>query len=445
MNPLEPVRLLLITYASDRRIETSSPVKFVIRIGHNTVVGAFRCTPSSRSSLTTPTISRHADLEFSRMRLPIAADGSCHSSRARFSDTIATARLSCTSVQVNARPATTRLTIVSSRPGEMNLNRRIGGSCDSLYSRSSVKIRSCQPSVVIGTSDVRPTDVTPGIAAILFTMSCSMRTTITGSFTCDDGMEIRSVWTSSGRVKPGCTCLSAWNDRIISPELTSSTSASATWTTTSVLRARCRSLLALSVRPPPRSEAPTCGPAYLITGIDPKSNPATSEMPSVNSSTTPSIPISSSRGRFVGASVTSSRSAPYASPSPTRPPHTPSATLSVSSSRAMCPRPAPSAARIASSCCRPSARTRSRLATLAHAISRTRPIVPISSHSDVPASPMRSCFSGRTTGARRASSNILTLNPGNGGKRVNESGIMRATSAVACAIVTPGLSRATAV
>jgi hypothetical protein len=74
-----------------------------------------------------------------------------------------------------------------------------------------------------------------------------------GSFTCADGMLRLMVSSCSGFVNPGFTCLNAWNVRIISPELMSSTSASATCTTTSVLRARCRSRLALDVRPPPRS------------------------------------------------------------------------------------------------------------------------------------------------------------------------------------------------
>ena len=59
------------------------------------------------------------------------------------------------------------------------------------------------------------------------------------------------------------------------------------------------------------------------------------------------------------------------------------------------PRPAPSAARIASSCWRASARTSNRLATFAQAIKRTSPSVAITTHSAVPMSPTMSCFSGR--------------------------------------------------
>ena len=59
--------------------------------------------------------------------------------------------------------------------------------------------------------------------------------------------------------------------------------------------------------------------------------------------------------------------------SPSAPAASPNNTVSDSSSRAMRPRLAPSAARIASSCWRPSARTRKRFATFAHAMSSTTP------------------------------------------------------------------------
>src|SRR2546430_1917716 len=54
-------------------------------------------------------------------------------------------------------------------------------------------------------------------------------------------------------------------------------------------------------------------------------------------------------------------------------------TLSSRRSAAMCARLAPKAPRTASSCRRPSTRARSKLATLARAISRTKPIEPIKS------------------------------------------------------------------
>ena len=212
---------------------------------------------------------------------------------------------------------------------------------------------------------------------------------------------------------------------------------------TSRLRARWRSRLVVEVRPPPRSARPGLAPAYLNTGIAPNSRPAASDNPSVKSRTGRSSVMSSSRGRLPGASATSSRNAPNARPSPTTPPRRPSVTLSSSSSRAIRADPAPSAARIASSCCRDSALTRSRFATFAHAMRRTSPIVAISTHKTVRTSPTRSSLSESTLGRIRASSNILTLPPGNGGKRVSEIGISRATSAVAWSIEIPGFSRAT--
>ena len=64
-----------------------------------------------------------------RMRLPMAAVGEPHSSRARFSETIATGRISYASGQVKSRPTTTDPPIVFMYPGETNLNMRIGGNC----------------------------------------------------------------------------------------------------------------------------------------------------------------------------------------------------------------------------------------------------------------------------------------------------------------------------
>ena len=74
------------------------------------------------------------------------------------------------------------------------------------------------------------------------------------------------------------------------------------------------------------------------------------------------------------------------------------------------------------------------IATFAHAISRTIPIVPITTQSVAPTSPTMSCFSGRSDGSKRDALGPVSL---------NHIGIMRATSAFACSSVTPGLSLAT--
>ena len=106
--------------------------------------------------------------------------------------------------------------------------------------------------------------------------------------------------------------------------------------------------------------------------------------------------------------------------------------------------PAPNAARIASSCRRPSTRTSSKFATFAQAISSTIAMDPISTHKTLPTSPTTSCFNGRRFGAIPAFSNSFMLNPSGAGKLRFAIGNMRATSALACAIVTPGFSRAIA-
>ena len=174
----------------------------------------------------------------------------------------------------------------------------------------------------------------------------------------------------------------------------------------------------------------------------PKSPPASSEMPNANAITSGSSDISSSRGRLLGAIATNRRIVPYATPSPATPPARPSAMLSNSSSRAMRPRPAPRAERMASSCWRPSALTSSRFATFAHAISSTAPMVPISTQSTSPMSPTTSCLNSRTAGASRAFANRPTVKPGGGGKSVSMTGRRRATSALADATVMPGFRRA---
>ena len=79
----------------------------------------------------------------------------------------------------------------------------------------------------------------------------------------------------------------------------------------------------------------------------------------------------------------------------------------------------------------------------AQAMRSTMTMVPIRTQRTLPTSPTRSCLKGRRRGPIRASSNIFLLKPGGAGKRSNERGNRRATSASACVMVTPGLSRAT--
>ena len=123
------------------------------------------------------------------------------------------------------------------------------------------------------------------------------------------------------------------------------------------------------------------------------------ERTNVKSTDVPSIAIRSKRGSRAGERLSTSLIAPAARPRPAAPPSTASSRLSTSISRARRPRPAPMAARTASSWARPSVRTSIRLATLAQAISRTIPIVAMSTQRVLPKSPTRSSISGRAFGA----------------------------------------------
>ena len=94
--------------------------------------------------------------------------------------------------------------------------------------------------------------------------SC-VRATCAGSAMTASGIEMRSVSTSSGCAKPGETSRIARNVRTIRPDATSSTTASATCATTSVLRARCRSRPSLEPRPLSFSALARRGPRVLQT------------------------------------------------------------------------------------------------------------------------------------------------------------------------------------
>ena len=83
-----------------------------------------------------------------------------------------------------------------------------------------------------------PAAVTPGMAASRSRISDCMRMTRSGSGASASGMAMRTVCIRSGCVNPGDTARMARKLRIISPEATSSTNASATCVTTSAFWAR---------------------------------------------------------------------------------------------------------------------------------------------------------------------------------------------------------------
>ena len=111
-------------------------------------------------------------------------------------------------------------------------------------------------------------------------------------------------------------------------------------------------------------------------GIRPNRRPVASETTTVNASTRQSTPTSDpfSPRRGIPAVLMDNRARIPATPStmPSAPPATDSRTLSVSSCLMIRPRPAPIAERIAISRRRAVARTSSRFATLAQAMSRTK-------------------------------------------------------------------------
>ena len=127
----------------------------------------------------------------------------------------------------------------------------------------------------------------------------------------------------------------------------------------------------------------------------------------------------SSRGRLPGASAISSAHGAVGEAEPGDAADAGRGRRSrASSSHAIRPRLAPSAARIASSCCRPSARTSSRLATFAHAISSTMPIVAHQHPQRRPTSPIDVVLQQPHVRLRAAPPRTsCALTPGNGGNR----------------------------
>src|ERR1017187_9278086 len=90
---LVPVRGLRIEYASVRRVANGWPQKSFTSKCQYTVSGAFSLTPSSRTSATTPIISRQGFFGVSRTRRPTAAPGFFQYLRAKPSETITTGAL----------------------------------------------------------------------------------------------------------------------------------------------------------------------------------------------------------------------------------------------------------------------------------------------------------------------------------------------------------------
>ena len=172
--------------------------------------------------------------------------------------------------------------------------------------------------------------------------------------------------------------------------------------------------------------------AARTAGARPKRMPVRIDTANVNARTRPSRPIASSRGMLPGLIARIAPRASAATSSPATPPMRPSSAVSVRSWRTSRCQRAPSATRTAISFWRAVARVSNRFATLAHAMSRTSVTEPITTNTARRTLPTTDSTSGTTS--------IVKVRSRLSFSRIRAA--MAATSACACAIVTPGFSRA---
>jgi hypothetical protein len=189
-------------------------------------------------------------------------------------------------------------------------------------------------------------------------------------------------------------------------------------------------------RPPAFIETARSTREALAAGASPNQRPLSTESAVTNARTPPSIATCEKPLASAGSTTFRPRTASCASATPSRPPMSASATLSVSSCRRMRLRLAPSAARSPISLRRDAARESSRLATFAHAISSTIPTAAWSTSSGRRTSCTRFVWSGS------ASASAFHIGAGHG-KSAAIRPIIGRSSWLACASVAPGFSRAT--
>ncbi len=246
---------------------------------------------------------------------------------------------------------------------------------------------------------------------------------------------VRTLFASN----PGSTCPSAIAVRIRRAEPIRRVRASATSLTTRIDLVLFWRNPPLPVRPALSLSVPAKSvPELWRAGISPKSRPVPTETARVKLKTRQSSgtsePFSPIRGRFAVLTARSTRMPTVPSSKPSPPPTRASTTLSVRTWRAMRQREPPSAVRMATSRLRLVARTRSRLATLAQAISSTKPTAPTSTSSD--------WRTRRTsTSPSRSTSNPFLASPSAPGNWLSKTAREACTRARACGRVTPGFSR----
>ncbi len=287
---------------------------------------------------------------------------------------------------------------------------------------------------VKGRTEVAPTAVTPGSAAIASVARSKYATRTVSLGYLAAGRPMLKVSTLSGR-NPGSTCRRRENERVSRPAPTRSVSATATVPITSARRSAS----------PPRSPAAPRPPSFSVSwsdvrdtrsaGARPKSSPVKSDSSSVKPSTLPSMPMAVAGGRLLSLSDSSAGTPQSARRMPSAPPASARRTLSARSCRTRSAGEAPSATRTAISRARDAARASCRLATLAQAMSSTSPTAPRSTN-----------IARRMPGEVTWSLSGVSARSQSSGKASGRSALIRPASACisACAVasVTPSLRRA---
>ena len=200
----------------------------------------------------------------------------------------------------------------------------------------------------------------------------------------------------------------------------------------------CRSALPAErapTRPPGRSTDIRSGRDARNAGITPSAQVATSISSSVKPRTVVSIETVSNRGSPTGATSSSTRMPNAASASPARAPIAESSSDSARACRARTTLLPPSAARTACSLSRCDARTSMRLATFAHAMSRTK----MPDHISATSAGFTSFTRSAAIGSTRKCIPAVSLS----WKRPRRSDATASTSDCACAAVAPSRRRPT--
>ena len=305
-----------------------------------------------RTSATTPITSRQGPLETPRIRCPTAASGVCQSSRAsdlgderdgpqssRSSDRRARdpRRARAHRAKVARRDRRCRCAARSTASGVVDGLRprcRPSSSTTLLHRQRIREARGLDAGNRLDRVDDRSAAVAKRPAR---------RGTSCG------GTATRNVCSDSAAVKPGSTSRSASNVRIMRPELTSRTSASATWPRRA-RSARDAARARRSRRASRRKRVASRARAARRTGADAEQHRGGQrDTAAPKPSERESSAIASRRGKRCGANAIKPATRRRRATKPARRRATASNALSASSERAMRHEPAPSAARTSSS------------------------------------------------------------------------------------------------